>query len=116
MNKIMKIKRAVNSRATGADYFAPMCNLAWDFWSQDYNVKVTAATRSDFLHSFLLAVVQQTAYQHAEEEYWYPLLANGVNNAAYAVDLFDSIMQMLSPAMPGRKQVNSWFDAVRNHR
>ena len=117
MNNIMRIKKAVNNRrATGDKYFAPMCNLAWDFYYQDYNVKVAAATRSDFLRAFLLAVCEQTAYQNSEEEYWYPLLANGFNDPAYAVDLFDSIMQMLSPAMPGRRQVTELFKAVRKHR
>jgi hypothetical protein len=116
-NKIMRLKAAVNNRrATGADYFAPMSNLAWDFWSQDYDEKVDAAARSDFLRAFLLAVVKQTAYQNSEEEYWYPLLDNGVSDPVYAVDLFDSIMQMLIPAMPGRKQVNNMFKAVRKHR
>ena len=117
MNKIMALKKAVNNRrATSDRYFKPINNLAWDFWSQADDVKVAAAYRSHFLHAFLLAGCEQTAYQHGEEDYWYPLIANGVNDPAYAVDLFDSIMQMLSPAMPGRRQVTELFKAVRKHR
>jgi hypothetical protein len=117
MNNIMRLKRAVNNRRETSDrYFKPINNLAWDFWSQDYNVKVAAAARSDFLHGFLLAVVQQTAYQNSEERFWYPQLADASCDTAYAVDLFDSVMSTMVPAMPGRRQVNAMFKAVRKHR
>ena len=118
MNKIMKLKKAVNNRrASGARYFAPMSNLAWDFWSQADNVKVAAAYRSHFLHAFLLAVCEQTAYQCGEESYYYPRIANAVGNPEYAVDLFDCVLSdLVPPAMPGRKQVDRWFKAVRKHR
>jgi len=117
MNNITRIKKAVNNRrATGDKYFAPMNNLAWDFWSQADSVKVAACYRSDFLHAFLLAVCEQTAYQYAEEKYWYPQIADAVSDPELAVDLFDSVMTAMVPAMPGRRQVNAMFKAVRKHR
>lgn len=117
MNKIMRLKKAVNNRrATSDRYFKPIANLAWDFWSQADEVKIAAAARSDFLHGFLLAVVQQTAYQNSEERFWYPQLADASCDPAYAVDLFDSVMTTMVPAMPGRRQVTELFKAVRKHR
>ena len=117
-NKIMKLKKAVNNRraSSSADYFAPMHNLAWDFWSQADNVRVAAARRSNFLHAFLLAVCEQTVIQCSDEEYWIPRIVNAVGDPDYAVDVFDSIMREDIPAMPGRRQVNHWFKVVRNHR
>lgn len=116
-NNIMRLKRAVNDRrATSDRYFKPIANLAWDFYSQADEEKIDAAARSNFLHGFLLAVVQQTAYQNSEENYWYPQIAFAVGDPGFAVDLFDSIMQTMVPAMPGRRQVTAWFKAVRKHR
>ena len=116
-NKVMRLKRAVNSRrASGARYFAPMSNLAWDFYYQADEEKIAAAARSDFLHAFLLAVVKQTAYQNSEEKFWNPQIAFAVGDAGVTVDLFDSVMTTMVPAMPGRRQVNNMFKAVRKHR
>ena len=113
----MRLKKAVNNRRETSDrYFKPIANLAWDFYYKTDEVKIAAAARSDFLHGFLLAVVQQTAYQNSEEKCWDTMIDFATNDAGLTVDLFDSVMRTMVPAMPGRHQVNELFKAVRKHR
>lgn len=112
MNKIMKLKRALNDTRSHA-YFVPINNLAHDFWSQEYEKKIAAVHRSDFLRSFILAVVEQTAYMNRSEDYYYPRIDAALDNAADAVDLFDDIMTSFLPGIHGKKHVRALFKRVR---
>ena len=116
MNKTMKIKRALNNtrcRNCPHDYFSPMHNLAQDFWEQDYYVQIAAVYRSDFLHSFILAVVEQTAYMNEDEDFYYPRIEEALSDKEYSLYLFDDVMHSYLPCMPDKRRVRALFKRVR---
>jgi len=116
MNKVMKLKHALNNtryRDYPDRYFKPIHNLAQDFWSQDYTAKDRAVRRSMFMHAFVLAVVEHTAFMNGDEDIYDPQIAEALGDPEAALDLFDDVMRSYLPCMPDKRRVCALFRRVR---